>query len=147
MEDVKKKAIELFNNGFNCSQVVLNAFSADLGLNDEQALKIATAFGGGMAKQQFICGAVTGAYMVLGLKYGKFLKGDEKSKIHTYEMVHQFNSEFIKHNKSIHCKDILGHNLNTEKGKKIIEENNLIEVKCEKAINTAIEILDELINK
>ena len=83
MEEKKKKAIEMFNNGFNCSQVVLNTYANELGLNKEQALKIATPFGGGMAKQQYVCGAVTGAYMVLGLKFGKSIEGDDKSKIYT----------------------------------------------------------------
>ncbi len=145
MEAKKNKAIELFKNNYNCSQVVLNAYAKNLGLSDELSLKIATPFGGGMARQQYVCGAVTGAYLILGLKYGKHLKEDNESKSKTYEMVHQFNTEFLKENDSLQCKEILGFDMNTEEGKKEIESRNLYEVKCVKAIKTAIEIISKMI--
>jgi C_GCAxxG_C_C family probable redox protein len=73
----KEKTIDAFRKGFNCSQAVLSSFSPDLGLEKETALKIACGFGAGMAKLQETCGAVTGAVMVLGLKYGKYKEDDK----------------------------------------------------------------------
>ncbi len=60
-----EKSVELFNSGFLCSQAVFAAFSKDLGLSEEQALKIGACFGSGMRKGE-VCGACTGALMVLG---------------------------------------------------------------------------------
>ena len=66
-----EKAVEYFRNKFNCSQSVLTVFSNEYGLSENDCLKMACAFGGGMGRQQQTCGAVTGALMALGLKYGK----------------------------------------------------------------------------
>ena len=54
---------------FNCAQTVFSLFAPDLGIDEKTALKIASGFGGGMACAE-TCGAVTGAYMVIGLKHG-----------------------------------------------------------------------------
>ena len=146
MKTTKNKiAIELFHKGFNCSQAVLLSFGEELGLDKQTCLKIACAFGGGMAKQQSICGAVTSAYMVLGLKYGKFKEEDNISKETTFSLVHKFNEKFIELNGSIICREIIGEDMNTDAGKKRIQENDLFKVKCEKAISDAVDILNELI--
>ena len=78
-------AVSGFKEGFNCAQSVLSAFSEELGLTRETALKIACPFGGGMARQAETCGAVTGAFMVIGLKYGQASKADKASKNRTYD--------------------------------------------------------------
>ena len=64
-------AEEMFRSGYVCSQAVFATFSEMLGLDKETALKIANGFGGGIARKQEICGAVSGAIMAIGLKYGK----------------------------------------------------------------------------
>ena len=61
-------AVATFKTGFNCAQSVLAAFGPELGLSCEQCLRMACAFGGGIARQGRICGAVSGALMVIGLK-------------------------------------------------------------------------------
>ncbi len=65
------KSVELFGQGYMCSQAVFAAFSEDYGVTEKQALQIGACFGGGMNKGE-VCGACTGALMVLGMKYGKF---------------------------------------------------------------------------
>ncbi len=64
------EAVERFKKGFNCSQAVLGSFSKQFGLDCDKASKVATGFGSGM-RMGGTCGAATGAFMVLGLKYGK----------------------------------------------------------------------------
>ena len=73
------KAEEYFNNNFNCSQAVFTTFATETGLDEELALKIATQFGGGARKGE-MCGAVSGALMVLGLKYGHCHSENEEEK-------------------------------------------------------------------
>ena len=65
------REVELFNNHFNCSQAVFTAFATEYGISEELALRLGTSFGGG-ARNGEMCGAVLGALMVLGLKFGHF---------------------------------------------------------------------------
>ena len=78
---------EWFDYGFNCAQAVLLTNAQKLGFSQDQCLKIAAGFGGGMACLQKTCGAVTGAIMAIGAKYGHHCINDTKSKEKTYELV------------------------------------------------------------
>jgi C_GCAxxG_C_C family probable redox protein len=64
------EAENLFSQGFNCAQAVAAAFCDKLGLNLKAALRLSSPFGGGMARMREVCGAVTGIFMVVGMKYG-----------------------------------------------------------------------------
>ena len=73
-------AINYFRNGFNCAQSVLASYKDKININEDDLLKISCAFGAGMGRMQETCGAVSGAYMVLGLKYGKYKKDDNETR-------------------------------------------------------------------
>ncbi|UCD85357.1 MAG: C_GCAxxG_C_C family protein, partial [Deltaproteobacteria bacterium] len=75
-----KSAVSCFKEGFSCSQVLLSTYGTDFGLDRETALKVAGAFGGGMGRMGEVCGAVTGAFMVIGLKHGMVKGEDNKAK-------------------------------------------------------------------
>ena len=143
----QEKAVKYHRNKFNCSQSVLAVFSEDYGISENNCLKIACAFGGGMGRLQYTCGAVTGALMAIGLKYGKALDDPEEKKLMTYSKTKEFFSEFEKLHGSINCQELLdGLNLrDPEDFKKIIDEK-LFEIKCEKYITDAVRIV-ELISK
>lgn len=70
-----EKAVSCFNNGFNCTQAVFGTFAPGMGVPEAVAFKIACPFGAGMGRMQETCGAVTGAFMVIGLKHRKSNKG------------------------------------------------------------------------
>ena len=89
-----------FISRFTCSSAVFSAFSKELGLDPDTAKKIACRFGAGVSKTGNICGAVSGALMVIGLKYGK-----------TRALVRQFIHEFPKKNGSINCTDSVAPNI------------------------------------
>ena len=74
------KAKSRFENGYACSQAVLSTLSPELGLDENTAFKVASAFGGGMVRHGEVCGAVTGALMALGLKYGSNNEDEEDAK-------------------------------------------------------------------
>ena len=76
-----EKAVEYFRNKFNCSQSVFTVFSPDYSFSENDSLKVSCAFGGGMGRQQLTCGAVTGALMAIGLKYGKGINDAEEMKL------------------------------------------------------------------
>lgn len=97
-----ERAIELFIEGKNCSQAVFVAFATDLGLSEEMALAVSAGLGGGVGRMREVCGAVSGAAMVVGLKYPELSKGE------VYEKVRLIADEFKKVNSSIVCKELLG---------------------------------------
>lgn len=80
-----EKANKYFSEKYHCSQAVLGAFANELGLTETQALKLGGCFGGGMCKGE-VCGAVTGALMALGLRYGQSEIDDLKSRYKTNEV-------------------------------------------------------------
>lgn len=141
MSESVKSAVSLFSEGFICSQAVFAAFSERLGLEKEMALKIGNGFGGGVARRQSICGAVSGAIMVIGLKYGKTESNDHVSHEKTYSMVDSFCEEFIKRNSSIKCNEILGCNLSAARA------NGLFSTVCQKCVKDAAELVEELLNE
>ncbi|HYC20977.1 MAG TPA: C-GCAxxG-C-C family protein [Candidatus Bathyarchaeia archaeon] len=67
----EEDAVALFQHGFSCSQAVLSAFAQHFGLERDTALRISQGFGAGIAYTDDICGAVSGAIMVIGLRYGR----------------------------------------------------------------------------
>lgn len=146
--DKPAKAIEYFRNKFNCSQSVLATFGPEYGLSDDECLKIATAFGGGMGRQQHICGAITGALMVLGLKYGKGLNDPEEKKKYTYQLTKEFFDEFKRLNGSENCLELLdGLDMNNPVDNKKIVERNYFEIRCEKYVSDAVNILSKMIEQ
>ena len=139
-----KKAVEYYNNNFNCSQGVFTAFATEMGMDEKLALKLATGFGGGERKGQ-LCGAVAGALMVIGLRCGHCDSENMEAKTNAYNVVTEFMNRFIKKNGSVVCRELLGYDLSKAEDKLIIEEKNLFKTFCPKMIESAAEILDEMI--
>jgi len=107
-DSLPSEAARLFNSGFNCSQSILAAFCEKFGMDRETALKLACGFGGGMGRLQETCGAVTGAFMLLGLKYGGCTEDGGAAKEKTYSEVREFAARFAERNGSIKCRELVG---------------------------------------
>ena len=136
-------AVKYFRNKFNCAQSVLAVFGTDYGIPENDCLKIACAFGGGMGRQQYTCGAVTGALMVIGLKYGKALNDPEEKKDFTYSKTREFFEEFEKLHGSTVCRDLLdGLDMNNPDEYKKIIDQKLFDTKCEKYVADAVRITE-----
>ena len=133
----EEEAVQLFEDGYVCSQAVLAVFCEEFGLSREQAFKISISFGGGMRKGE-VCGACTGAIMALGLRYG-----ENKSK--SDEMCVKFLDSFEKENGSYICRDLLDCDIRTEEGIKYAIDNNLFKEICPKMVESAVKIAQELI--
>jgi len=145
MMKIADKATEIFQNGFNCAQAVLSAFGPELGLERELCFKIGTPFGAGLARKQEVCGAVAGALMVIGLKFGRTSKDDVSVKENAYGIARDFIQAFESRNSSIICRSLLGCDMNTTDGQKEIEEKNLFGTLCVKYVKDAVEILEKLV--
>ena len=140
-----ESAVFSFNNGFNCCQSVLLAYCQEFSLDSQVALKLSTGFGGGMGRMAGVCGAVTGAFMVLGLKYGRVKAEDNESREKTYMLVKEFAGKFKARNDSIICKDILECDISTRQGLRIAREKALFSKVCPKFVQDAAEILEEML--
>lgn len=101
----EEKALSYYDAGYHCSQAVLAAYADELGLTEEQALKIAHCFNKGM-RQGEVCGACSGALMVLGIKYGQFRKGDIGSDKKANEKAQAFMEKFKNVNSSFRCDEL-----------------------------------------
>ncbi len=141
-----EKARNYFKNGFNCSQAVFTTFAVDMGMSEELALKVATQFGGGARKGE-MCGAVSGALMVLGLKYGHchYDAPEEKSK--AYKIAEDFMNRFIEKNGTVVCRELLGYDLTKPEEAQKIKELGLFQITCPKMIQCATEIVEEMLQE
>lgn len=136
------RAVACFNDGFNCAQSVLSAYCEEFGLNKKNALQTACGFGAGMGRRQETCGAVSGAYMVIGLKYGQCSKDDMQAKEKTYRAVREFAKRFEERNQTTSCRALLGVDLiNGDKQ----TAAGRVKAVCPKAIRDAAEILEEIL--
>ncbi len=140
----KEKALEYYNNNFNCSQGVFTAFATEMGMDEKLALKIATNFGGGERKGE-LCGAVAGALMVLGLRCGHCDSEDVEGKANAYAVSTEFMNRFIEKNGSVVCRELLGYDITKKEDMSIIEEQKLFRTFCPKMVESAAQILDEMI--
>ncbi len=140
----KEEAVNNFKIGFSCSQSVLSVYAQEFGLTKDQANKIACGFGSGLSRTNQLCGAVTGAIMVIGLKYGKTDPDDSVQRELTFKVVNEFNQRFKALNCSLMCSELLGVDLKLPEAHEHFEKNNLGEKVCQKAIYNAVEILEKL---
>ena len=142
-----ERATSLFQNGFNCAQSVFVAFAPDLGLDEATALKVSTAFGGGMGRLGEVCGAVTGALMALGLKYGRTSKEDVAARDKTYALTQEFARRFKERHGCLDCRDLLGCDPGTPEGQASIKERNLHNTLCTKLVQDAAAILEDMMRE
>lgn len=139
------EAVSCFNSGFNCSQSILSTYGTEFGIDRDIALKLATGFGGGMGRMAETCGAVTGALMVIGLKYGKCgLDGDDKRE-KTYELVKEFRRRFEETNGTVVCKNLLNCDIAIESELIRARDTGLFKTVCPKMISDAAEILEDML--
>lgn len=103
-----KKAMDLFKEGFNCSQSVFLAFEDMYKMDPKTALMLSSSFGGGMGRLREVCGAVSGMFMVAGVLYGYDDPKDYEAKKVHYERIQQLAKEFESRNGSIVCRQLLG---------------------------------------
>ncbi len=138
---------QYFSGSFNCSQSVLAALGPGLGLSEEQCLKLGCAFGGGMARQQMICGAVTGAMLALGLHFGRGKDDPYEQTGITYQKTLEFFNRFMECHGSVSCLELLhGLNMNDPEDNRKIQDQNLFKTECLKYVKDAADIAENIIS-
>ena len=139
MNKVIDRDLSYFRSGYNCAESVLLAIAKDaLQINSDLIPKVATGFGGGISRQGYVCGAVSGAVMGFGLKYGR--NSPEELRAKTYNRVVEFSKQFQKRFGSIVCKELCGCDLSTIEGIRKFRDENVHQEKCSNFVSGAIEI-------
>ena len=134
----------LFDQGYDCAQTVFSTFAEDLDLDEETALKVAAGFGGGM-HQGDMCGCVTGALMVLGMKYGWNEPGDTVGKEIMNGKAREFERRFRERLGGLRCRELLEADVSTPEGKFLAAER--IPQRCPGFVAAATEILEEMLDE
>jgi C_GCAxxG_C_C family probable redox protein len=119
------KALAFFDEGYACSQSILLTFASLFDLDEKTAKLVASTFGGGMGRLRQKCGAVTGGFMVLGLKYGNENPKDIDTKLAAYKKVRDLNHQIEEIHGTSNCNELL---------KKFASEADIVERKHHKII-------------
>ena len=129
-----------FNEGYNCTQAIVYSFADEMGIDRDLLLTLALGFGVGMGRKQEVCGAISGAVMVIGAIYGK---QNSKDNSQTYRNIQLLIDGFTEEKGSIKCLDLLsGCNLLTDEGQCEFKEKKL-RSRCESYIELVCHILQK----
>lgn len=139
-----ERAKEIFEQKYHCSQAVLAAFANDLDITEMQALKLGGCFGGGMCKGE-VCGAVTGALMAIGLKYGQCTIEDLEGRKITNDKTKEMMEKFKLENGSYICRELLGYDISNQEDLNVVIEKQLFTSFCPIMVESATRIAEELI--
>jgi len=144
----QERAEALFKEGYNCAQSVFAAFSEDLGMDFETALKLSSSFGGGMGRLREVCGAVSGMFMVVGIKYGYSNTKDAEAKSNHYRLIQELAQKFKEQNGSIICRELLGLDHQSDSPVPDARSENYYKKRpCVELVRCAAEILDNIMDK
>ena len=138
------EAVSLFENGYNCSQAVLAASCERFGLSRDHALKLASGFGGGIGHSGNICGALSGACMLVGLAAGPADPSDKAAKTKNYERIRAVCNKFAQQTGGITCRELLGFDMSTPEGQAASKQPGAFD-QCSKFVRIAAQIAAETI--
>jgi len=136
-------AVAMFMEGYSCAQSVLACCGRDRGLPQELAIRVSQAFGGGIGRTGNLCGALTGALMVIGLKCAAVDPADAAAKARAYELAEAVLSEFQRRNGTLLCRELVGCDLRTPDGQKHFHDSDAKGKVCAKAVRDAVEIVEQ----
>jgi C_GCAxxG_C_C family probable redox protein len=128
----------------NCAQAVVSVFAQEIGLDRSTALKASLPFGAGMGRTSGVCGAASGAYMVLGLRLYPGVTSPSEHKEKVYSLVQEFNRRFKALHKSINCTDLISCDLSTTEGRAKARDNQSFSTTCPRFVADAVTILETL---
>lgn len=143
-----ERAKELFLEGYNCAQAVAGAFCEDVGMDFDTAIKLSSSFGAGMGMLREVCGALSGAFMIIGLKYGYASPTDMEAKTEHYKLIREIAEKFKEQNGSIICRELLQsvnakkQNTPSERTKEYYKERP-----CLAMVESAAAVIDNILNE
>lgn len=143
--NASSKSAGLFEQGYNCAQSTLVVFSTDLGIDEDTAYKVASGFGAGLGYRGEMCGAVIGAYLAIGIKYGFIRPSEQDKKDQTYRLIAVFLDEFKNRNGSVYCRELINYDTGDPDQLREAREKNVFRELCPKFVRDSAEILEKIL--
>lgn len=140
----EKEIAKGFSEGFDCAMAVFSRLAPKVGLTENQGKKLASCFGVGMM-QGAVCGAVSGALLAIGYKYGNTKPGDISQRGLCLHKRQEFIDMFVGEFKNITCPGLLGLDLRKEDDMEKAHEQGILSRICPKYCRRAIEITERII--
>jgi len=138
-------AVAAFKSGCNCAQSVFTVCARRFGMDERLAMRVALPFGGGFGRTGRTCGAVTGAFMVIGLNFPTPDPKDAEVKQRACELVREFIRRFEARNKTIECRELIDCDISTPEGFDAARRKGVFTDLCPKLVRDAADILDEIL--
>jgi len=146
MSRAEKAREVLAGHSVNCAQAVLTSFCEELGMEKEMALRLAGGFGGGMEQSGGTCGAVTGAYMVLGLAL-KVPPEKRHGRNDLSDAMVEFKRRFKELHGSLSCTELSGYDLSRPEQALEAFKSNVFTDVCPVLVRDSVKILEDLLKK
>ncbi len=141
----EEKVYTKLKQHYHCAQAIFATYASDYGMDQETAYRTMACFAAGMYRGS-VCGCVTAALAVLGLAYGFSDTKDREWEIFGTKIAEEFVDRFQERMEGkFNCADILENNINTAEGMASIRREGMIKKKCTQAIQTSIEILEDML--
>ena len=105
--DKAKKAVELFESGYNCSQAIVLAVEDYLNVDRKTLQSLSSSFGGGISRLREVCGCVSGMAIIMGIIHGDYDVNDNDQKAKHYELIQKLALKFKEKTNSINCAELL----------------------------------------
>jgi C_GCAxxG_C_C family probable redox protein len=138
-------AAEYMRGGFNCAQSVVKAFASELEVTEDAGVRLASSFGGGMGRNGYVCGALSGAALVIGARYGNIDPADTGARDRAYAAMSRLMEKFREEHHTLLCRELISFEINTPEGYQRAREAGVFQNKCPLFILSAGRILEEIL--
>jgi C_GCAxxG_C_C family probable redox protein len=135
----------MLEHHLNCAQSLVSTYCEDFGLDRNLGLKVVMGFGGGMARTGKTCGAVTGAYVILGLSQRINENNPRESIERTYNLIHDFNRQFLALHGSLLCKLLIKYDLSVPEHLAEARAKRIFSITCPELVGDAAKILETIL--
>ena len=145
MQSRVPQVLDLFTNGYNCCQSLLAIFGDIHGLDRETALKLASGMGGGLGHTGEVCGFVSAACLLLGLKHGT---NDPAAKLKVAPICLELCDQFKAKYGSVNCKEIIKRDIRTMEATIKAKEEGVFQIcgECGRFVAELLETKYDILN-
>ena len=139
------EAVEKYKGEYNCAQAIITTYTNEIGLDEDVAKNLTSAFGAGINYRGEMCGAVSAALLTIGLKLKSLNEFEELKKEFVKLFSDEFIKQFTKRNKAVTCNELLNIDISNPKDLNMARETNLFDGICPGLVRSSAEILENIL--
>jgi C_GCAxxG_C_C family probable redox protein len=139
-------ASEYMKKGYNCAQAIIKAYANDVGMKEDDAVRMVSSLGGGVGRNGQICGAVSGAALIIGMKFGSTDPANFTAKEKAYNKTNELLEKFGAENKSVLCKELIPYDMKNPEELKKAREAGVFVKQCPLYVSSAGRILESILS-